>query len=392
MANNDYRSGGSSGGYGNRQQSRPQQQRPTQEEQRTPPRREMPPPAGAGNQAPAVFVPHKQKVFEKFGAKYGVDPEVLASTLKQTCFKKPRNSDVPISNEQLVALLIVADQYGLNPFTKEIYAYPDKENGIVPVVSIDGWIRIIQEHPQFDGMEFAHSDTVLEDKSSNEEKFKHKPCWDWFEVTIYRKDRSHATPVTEYFDEVYRPALNVKNQNNEWYKIATPWQTHTKRMLRHKTIIQAGRVTMGFAGIYDDDEAQRIVGEDDSVVLNVPAGQAQTRSQAAKEALRPAGSNTASRATSTPAPTTAPKPTPTNGKHYTGDPWEEPGASPEPQTQEPAPQQPTTEQGWRDAMKAATTREMLDDIWDAALAWFDTRPVDLDTEATYHMMKEELTQ
>ncbi|WP_032251724.1 recombinase RecT, partial [Escherichia coli] len=44
---------------------------------------------------------------------------------------------------QFIALLIVANQYGLNPWTKEIYAFPDKQNGIVPVVGVDGWSRII---------------------------------------------------------------------------------------------------------------------------------------------------------------------------------------------------------------------------------------------------------
>jgi hypothetical protein len=51
----------------------------------------------------------------------------------------------------MMALLIVADQYGLNPWTKEIYAFPDKSNGIVPVVGVDGWARIINTHEQFDG-------------------------------------------------------------------------------------------------------------------------------------------------------------------------------------------------------------------------------------------------
>ncbi|RAP66751.1 recT family protein [Candidatus Erwinia dacicola] len=58
------------------------------------------------------------------------------------------------TDAQFTALLIVANQYGLNPFTKEIYAFPDKQNGIVPVVGVDGWARIINGHDQFDGMEF----------------------------------------------------------------------------------------------------------------------------------------------------------------------------------------------------------------------------------------------
>lgn len=79
------------------------------------------------------------------------DPAELVQTLKQTVFKGD------VTDAQFNALLIVATQYGLNPFTKEIYAFPDKQNGIVPVVGVDGWARIINNHPQFDGIEFNYS-------------------------------------------------------------------------------------------------------------------------------------------------------------------------------------------------------------------------------------------
>jgi phage recombination protein Bet len=81
----------------------------------------------------------------RMAGKYGVEPDKMLSTLKATAFKGD------VSNEQLMALLIVAEQHGLNPWTKEIYAFPDR-TGIVPVVSVDGWSRIINEHPQMDGI------------------------------------------------------------------------------------------------------------------------------------------------------------------------------------------------------------------------------------------------
>ena len=61
------------------------------------------------------------------------DSQELLVTLKATAFKGQ------VSDAQMAALLIVANQYGLNPWTKEIYAFPDKNNGIVPVVGVDGW-------------------------------------------------------------------------------------------------------------------------------------------------------------------------------------------------------------------------------------------------------------
>ncbi len=69
--------------------------------------------------------------------------EELYNVLKSTAFKGD------VSDAQLSALLIVAGQYKLNPWTKEIYAFPDK-GGIVPVVGVDGWSRIINSNPQFD--------------------------------------------------------------------------------------------------------------------------------------------------------------------------------------------------------------------------------------------------
>lgn len=180
----------------------------------------------------------RRSLVAKFADKYSIEPNKLLATLKATAFRQ--KNDVEITDEQMAALLIVADQYGLNPFTKEIYAYPDKNNGIVPVVGVDGWSRIINEHPQFDGEEFAYSDVMAQHKG--------KAAFEWIECRIFRKDRSKPTTVREYFDEV------VRNLN-----FATPWDTHPKRMHRHKALIQCARLAFGFAGIYDEDEAERIV-------------------------------------------------------------------------------------------------------------------------------------
>lgn len=156
---------------------------------------------------------------EKFAGKYGLDPRKMMATLKATAFKGD------VSDEQMAALLVVADAHNLNPWLKEIYAFPSR-NGIVPMVSVDGWARIINEHPSFDGMEFEQDDEKCTCK-------------------MYRKDRTHPVAVTEYLAECRRGT--------------DPWNTHPKRMLRHKAMIQCARVAFSFAGIYDPDEAERIV-------------------------------------------------------------------------------------------------------------------------------------
>lgn len=62
-----------------------------------------------------------------------VDPIELKNTLIATAFN---NGDKEISDAQMASLLIVAGQYKLNPWTKEIYAFPDKNKGIIPVVGV----------------------------------------------------------------------------------------------------------------------------------------------------------------------------------------------------------------------------------------------------------------
>jgi phage recombination protein Bet len=176
----------------------------------------------------------------KIGERFGVDGDKLLATLKSTCFKQGKDDPEP-SNEEMMALLVVSDQYKLNPFTKEIYAFRDrKRGGIVPVVSVDGWSRIINEHPALDGIEFNYSEVTG--------THKNKKNHEWIECVISRKDRSKPTVIREFFAEVVRSA-----------SFETPWDTHPNRMHRHKALIQCARIAFGFAGIYDQDEAERII-------------------------------------------------------------------------------------------------------------------------------------
>jgi phage recombination protein Bet len=162
----------------------------------------------------------KPKLLEQMAERFNVDPERMLPALKATAFKGD------VSNEQMMALLIVANQHGLNPWTKEIYAFPDR-GGIVPVVGVDGWSRIINTNPQFDGMDFQEAEDGA-----------------WIECAIHRKDRTHPVKIREWMAECKRDTA--------------PWKSHPRRMLRHKAMIQCARLAFGFGGIYDPDEAERI--------------------------------------------------------------------------------------------------------------------------------------
>lgn len=187
----------------------------------------------------------------RIASRYGVDSRKFYDSLKATAFRQ--SDGTAPTDEQMLCLLVVADQYNLNPFTREIYAYPDKKSGgVIPVVGVDGWSRIINDHPAYDGIEFVYASEMTTMAGAK------VACHEWIEGRIFRKDRSRPIVVREYLDETYRPPYSAKNGRGERYAVDGPWQTHTKRQLRHKTFIQAGRVAFGFGGIYDPDEAERI--------------------------------------------------------------------------------------------------------------------------------------
>jgi hypothetical protein len=125
--------------------------------------------------------------------------------------------------------LIVAKEYNLNPLTKEIYAFSGRGGGIVPIVSIDGWVNLVNSHRACDGFEF---------EMEHDDSGKLVSCT----CRMFRKDRTHPVAVTEYL---------------ECIRGTEPWKMQ-HRMLRHKAMIQAARYAFGFSGIYDEDEGEKI--------------------------------------------------------------------------------------------------------------------------------------
>lgn len=157
-------------------------------------------------------------------------------------------------------LLLLSERWGLDPLNNEIYATEvapkaGKKSRVLFVVGVDGWFKIINSHPQFDGMRFFES-------SSGEDDL---PLY--IECTIFRKDRKVATSVREYMYEAHT------NQG--------AWLTHPRRMLRHKAMVQCARACFGLGGIYEPDEADRI----NSEVLTTLKGWRQTASSSDAEPI-----------------------------------------------------------------------------------------------------------
>lgn len=153
---------------------------------------------------------------------YDLDAAAFVYTFKSVAM--PANA----SDADFVSCCLVAREHGLNPLTKEIYFMKTRAGTIQPIVSVDGWLKKCNEHPQFDGME-------IEDDRDESGNLRGMWC------TIHRKDRSKPTRIREDFKECAAVGGAV-------------WKTNPSRMMRNRVICQCARIAFGFAGIMEPDE------------------------------------------------------------------------------------------------------------------------------------------
>ena len=148
------------------------------------------------------------------------DYEELYGILKNTIMPKA-------SNEEMAAFALVCSSYKLNPLTREVYAFPTKTGGIMPMIGIDGWLKIAHQHEDYAGMSWTEGVEADGDR--------------WCECTVFLKSTpDHPVTIREYLSEC--------KQN-------TPvWAQRPKRMLRHRATIQAIRYALGISGVSDSDD------------------------------------------------------------------------------------------------------------------------------------------
>lgn len=178
------------------------------------------------NQSTALAPQERRSILYSMATRYNMDPTRFAQTLRATVVPSK------CTDEEFAAFLVVAYEYQLNPLTKEIYAFPGRNGGIQPIVSIDGWVHLINSHPAMDGLAFDDHETPDGRLTA-------------ITAVISRKDREKPISVTEYMAECYRKT--------------EPWDKYPRRMLRHKALIQCARYAFGFSGIIDQDEHERMV-------------------------------------------------------------------------------------------------------------------------------------
>ena len=157
------------------------------------------------------------ELIKSVASELGVDQNTLHEVLSKSIL--PTGT----KQEHLVAFLTIAKQFKLNPVTKEIWAFPDNKGGITTSISVDGYIKIMNNHPQFERIEFGR-----------EADEKGHPIS--FTARIYRKDRKYPTEVTEYFSDCF-----VETNKN--------WKKSPNKMLRWAAMKQCVRLCFGITGL-----------------------------------------------------------------------------------------------------------------------------------------------
>lgn len=166
-------------------------------------------------------IKQQTSVSERLAEKYGTDKARFYNIVKTTCKMEKA------TNEQFEAFLMMAEKYDLNPIMKQMWAYPDRNGGIMTMVSLDGWITIVNSRPEYDGYETR---VQLDDKG--------KPIS--ATCTMWRKDRSRPTTKTIY--------------TSEWSKSTSPvWQSMPIHFIEMRAFIQCARMCFNISGINDDE-------------------------------------------------------------------------------------------------------------------------------------------
>jgi phage recombination protein Bet len=145
------------------------------------------------------------------------DQAEIVACIKQTVAKGA-------SDAQLRMFLEVCRSTGLDPFLKEIYFVAEKA---IIMASRDGYLRVANEHPQFDGME-TH---VERDKNMVPIK---ATC------SVWRKDRRHAIICEAYY--------------NEYKKAGPVWTQYPSAMISKVAEVLALKRSFAINGVVTEEE------------------------------------------------------------------------------------------------------------------------------------------
>lgn len=189
------------------------------------------------------------RIIQEVADYWGVDPARVMD-LGRSFIKVKGQYQVPAS--KVLEFLMICREHKLNPATREIYGFYSYSNRngwtLQTGVEIDGWLKLANQHPQYDAFEIEHHFAV----NSKGERIKLATSCT---VRVFRKDRSRPTTLTLDMDE--------------WQEETPVWNKKPNWQLGVKAIKHGLRCAFGFAGIGDLDVEE--AGEGARGVAQLPA-------------------------------------------------------------------------------------------------------------------------
>jgi hypothetical protein len=166
----------------------------------------------------------RQAKSTKIKTEVGTYKKLLASAVKKlgctaseltTWLNKLPNTPEAVKRN---ALRLIT-KHELDPFTDEIAINQYEDNQWQVFITIDGWSKIINNHPAFCGISFTESNELISGVPT------------WMRCAIYRSDRVVPIEVKEYLCE-------IKTEHSIWKDMP-------RRMLRYRVIAQCARLAFG---------------------------------------------------------------------------------------------------------------------------------------------------
>lgn len=174
----------------------------------------------------------------------GATEEEIKDVLSGMIVSAKAQHGAKATNAELAVVAGVCATYHLNPLIKEAYAFISGGK-LQVMIGLDGWLKVANRDPNFDGYE------QFDNFDANGELIS-------VTTKIYIKGRKYPTPHTEYMDEAFQPKSDA-------------WRKYKKRMLAGKSLGQCVRKAFGISEIIDNDEAERITGNQMKDVNQAPA-------------------------------------------------------------------------------------------------------------------------
>jgi hypothetical protein len=125
---------------------------------------------------------------------------------------------IEVPAKSILALLRSMQSLHLDPLSEEIGLIQYEDGNWQVFITIEGCSKLLNQHPQFNGLVFNQADTLIDGVP------------EWIECTIYRRDRTVPTTVREYL-------MEVRGENAIWQKMP-------RRMLRHRALQQCVRLAI----------------------------------------------------------------------------------------------------------------------------------------------------